>query len=282
MSQKDTSEIKQKITNFLRFRGPSLPVHIAKEIGMDMLFTSAFLSELLSERKIKISHMKVGSSRLQFLNGQEEKLENFSQYLKSKEKDAFELLRQKRFLKDSQTEPAIRVALRAIKDFAIPINRNNEIIWMYFKESKENLPQENEKPKKQEQKTEKITQPEIKIKTSETKKNPKKRKAKKSSKKDEKFFNQVKQFLTSKNIEILDIQSFSKKDLMLKIKKDEKEKILIAYNKKRTNDKDIINAYKKASEENLPYIILSKGLPTKSIQNLIKAAKNLSSIQKLE
>jgi len=32
-------------------RGPSLPVHIASETGLSMLFASAFLSELLSEKK---------------------------------------------------------------------------------------------------------------------------------------------------------------------------------------------------------------------------------------
>ena len=77
MPNQDTSELKNKIINFLRINGPSLPVHIAKEIGLSILFTSAFLSELLSERQLKISSMKIGSSKLHFLAGQENKLENF-------------------------------------------------------------------------------------------------------------------------------------------------------------------------------------------------------------
>lgn len=287
MPAQDTSKLKQNIMNFLRNRGPSLPVHIAKEIQMDILFASAFLSELLSEGKIKTSNMKVGSSRLHFLPGQEEKLANFSQYLKSKEKDAFELLKQKRFLKDSETEPAIRVALRAIKDFAIPLNKNNDTIWRYFTESKSNIPQEQEKPKKQEiintPETEKQeTVPSKPNKPLEIKKKPAKKTTKTSRKKDDKFFNQVKQFLLSKNIEILDIQGFSRKDLMLKVKKDEKERILIAYNKKTINEKDIINANKKASEIGLKYIILSLGNPLKKTQTLLDAAKNLTSIEKIE
>ena len=99
---------------------------------MSILFTSAFLSELLAEKRIKISNMKVGSSPLHFISGQETRLENFSQHLKSREKDAYELLREKKFLKDSEQEPAIRVALRAIKDFAISFKKNNVIIWRYF------------------------------------------------------------------------------------------------------------------------------------------------------
>ena len=55
-------EIKQKILRTFRTRGPSLPVHIAKEINMSILFASAFLSELLSEKELKLSNMIVGST----------------------------------------------------------------------------------------------------------------------------------------------------------------------------------------------------------------------------
>ena len=76
--------------------------------------------------------MKIGNSPIYFLLGQESKLENFSQHLKSKEKDAFVLLKEKKFLKDKEQDPAIRVALRVIKDFAIPFKKNEEIFWRYF------------------------------------------------------------------------------------------------------------------------------------------------------
>ena len=133
MATQDTTQLKEKIISTIRTRGPSLPVHIAKEINMSMLFASAFLSELISEKKIKTSNLRVGSSPLYLIQGQEERLENFSNYLKSKEKDAFVLIRDKSFLKDSKQEPAIRVALRAIKDFAIPFKKQDEIYWRYFK-----------------------------------------------------------------------------------------------------------------------------------------------------
>jgi len=77
----DANRIKEKILNFLDKNGPSLPVHIAKEIGMDMIFTSAFLSELISHQKIKTSHMKVGISPIYFLPGQEKGLEKYSEYI---------------------------------------------------------------------------------------------------------------------------------------------------------------------------------------------------------
>ena len=55
MPTQDTKPIKEKIINFLKARGPSLPVQIARETGMNSLFASAFLSELISEKQIKTS-----------------------------------------------------------------------------------------------------------------------------------------------------------------------------------------------------------------------------------
>src|SRR3989338_2910093 len=133
--QQDHLQVKEKIISFIKMRGPSLPVHIGKEINTNILFTSAFLSELISEKRLKISNLKVGNSSLYFIAGQEPRLEEFSQHLKSKEKEAFELLKQKRILKDSEQHPAIRVALREIKDFAIPFKKNGELYWKYLKVS---------------------------------------------------------------------------------------------------------------------------------------------------
>ena len=98
MPQQSASEIKEKILSTLRLRGPSLPVHIAKQTDLSILFSSAFLSELLSEGKIKMSHMKVGSSQIYHLPGQEARIENFSQHLNPKEKEAFTLLKDKKIL----------------------------------------------------------------------------------------------------------------------------------------------------------------------------------------
>ena len=60
------------------------------------------------------------------------------------------------------------------------------------------------------------------------------------------------------------------------------EKILIAYNKKRIAEADLLKAYKKASEYKLQYIILSLGDPPKKLENLIEAIRKLSGIDKLD
>ena len=291
----DTSNIKEKILSTLRQRGPSLPVHIAGATGLSILFASAFLSELFSEKKIKISNMKVGSSPIYFLPGQEHLLENFSQYIKGKEKEAFILLKEKKILKDPEQEPAIRVALRSIKDFAIPFKKNEEIFWRYFTilesefehpkiKSIEKTPQLEDK-KKSEEKVSKKQELNIfgKQEPKKEKQIIKKKKTvkKKSFKTNEKFFNKVKEFLSKRNIEISDIEGFSKKDLTLKVRTNGEEKVLVAYNKKRVTESDLIKAYKKASELNLQYIVLSLGEPVKKISNFIQAIKDLEEMSQI-
>ena len=71
MPTQDTSDIKEKILLVIKRGGPSLPVHVARETNLSMLFAAAFLSELHSENKIKISRMKVGGSPVYFIPGQE-------------------------------------------------------------------------------------------------------------------------------------------------------------------------------------------------------------------
>jgi hypothetical protein len=128
----DAILIKNKLLEYLKNNGPSLPINLAKYANTNFLFTSAFLSELANEKKIKVSNLKVGGSPLYYLEGQEEKLENYYNYLPSKEAESFLLLKNNKILKDSEQEPATRVALRFIKDFAFDFKKDNEIYWRYL------------------------------------------------------------------------------------------------------------------------------------------------------
>lgn len=310
-------EIKERIVSIFRRKGPSLPVHIAKEINLSILFASAFLSELLSEKTIKISNMKVGGSPIYFIPGQEQSLEKYSSYLKNKEKEAFLLLKQKKFLQDSKQTPAIRVALRAIKDFAFPFKKDEEIYWRFFtvpesefkEESKEEVVEKKKEIKeevivtkvparrgqdavqklgghetKKEEKTPIKKEKDLGILEEKEKPKTKKKiiKKKVSKKEDDNFFNKIKEFLSQKSIDILDIESFNRKDLTLKINVKGKEEMLIGYNKKRLTETDIIKAHKKTQELNLKYQILSLGEPSKKLKEFIEAIKDLSDIGKVE
>ena len=129
-------DIRQKILTFIRMRGPSLPVHITKEINQNILMSSAILSELVSKGDLKISNVKVGGSPLYYLPGQEAKLLNFKDRLNPKDRKALELLQNKKILRDSRLQPIERVSLRQIKDFAVPlkvqIGGNVELFWKWY------------------------------------------------------------------------------------------------------------------------------------------------------
>ncbi|MEM4331126.1 MAG: hypothetical protein QW273_03935 [Candidatus Pacearchaeota archaeon] len=129
---KNIEEIKEKILSYIKERGPSLPVHLTKVTSMNLTFTSAILSELFKEKKLKMSNLQIGSSSLYYLPGQEEMLENFVNNLKPQEKEAFLKLKENKILEDEKQDPVTRVALRNIKDFAIPIKKGEKLFWKYY------------------------------------------------------------------------------------------------------------------------------------------------------
>lgn len=261
-------EIKEKIINFLEKNGPTIPIYISREIGMDLMFTSAFLSELISEKRIKSTYLRVGSSAIYFLEGQEEKLEIFSEHLKSKEKEAYEKLKKERFLEDDKEEPALRIALNSIKDFAIPLKKeDNKLIWKYFLEKNS--------PKQKEDKIEKLR------KLKNEKKFPEKKKKEKkiSEKKEEKFLEAIKEKLKENNEEIEEIMGLNKDMIILRVIKGKNKRILIVLNKKLISEKDILNVFKRVENLEEKYSILIKGEPSKKIKTLFNAFKNLDSIE---
>ena len=126
------SNSKSKVLEFLKANGPSIPVKISTHLGVDTMLASAFLADLLSDKEIKMSKMKVGNSPIYFLSGQESRLQEFSNYLGGKERQAFDLLKEKKILRDRNQEPAIRVALRSIKDFAFAFKVREETFWRFY------------------------------------------------------------------------------------------------------------------------------------------------------
>ncbi len=167
MPKTDPLETKNKILGILRFRGPSLPIHIAGQIKISSIFAGAFLSELANEDAIRISNIKVGGSPLYYIRGQESMLDPFYKYLPEKEREAFLSLKQNKILEDKKQEPAIRVALRSIKDFAIPFKKDEEIFWRFHSTTEQEvrgiLEPETEK------KEEKITETKVKEEKKEEK-----------------------------------------------------------------------------------------------------------------
>jgi hypothetical protein len=308
MSGLDASLIKERILSFIQQKGPSLPVQIAKSVNISPLFASAFLSELYGEQKLKMSNLKVGSSFLYHLEGQEPQLENFVEFLNHKEKEAFHLLKREKILEDEKQEPAIRVALRSIKDFAHPrkIASNNEekIIWKYFLVNEDEISKNLNKVIQIEKKEEKIVEkediPTINLPENKSEKinviekvienkieTEEKIKVKKKVKQEDAAFqNSVKEYLKSRDIEFLSLISEKKKELTAKVRIDtplgKQEFLLTAKEKKKATEEDLALAFQKAQLEKMPALLMTTGEIDKKSIDEFKSWANLVKFDRLK
>ena len=293
----NVEEVKNKILAYLNEKGPALPVTLSSVVQLSLIFTSAILSEMLNIQKIKISHMKIGSSSLYFLPGQEMQLENFIDNLSGVEKTAYLKLKQEKILQDDLQEPAIRVALRSIKDFAIPFKFQENLYWKYFTiqtseiqfllKPQASLSQTQSSPMSLPSSIsqEKSTIPQQLAQQSESKK-PLLKIAKKSKpQKSNEFIEHIKSFLEKKDIELLKEISSDKRELIGKIRINSGFGklifLLIAKNKKKLQQSDITLAYQKAIEEKMPCYILAYEEPSKKTLEFLEFYKNIIKIDKI-
>ena len=285
---------KEKIISIIRERGPSYPGKIAKETRISPLFVSAFLAELVSDRKLKISNMKIGSSPIYFIIGQENQLENFIEHLNSKEKEAFQLLKDSQILDDEKQSPAIRVALRKIKDFSIPlnvrINGEKKLFWKFFSLSEEetktkiqnslNRKEKSVYGKEKKFEKEKPAEELIKLEEKSIKKIPEKKPDKNE------FSNLIKNYLSEKDIEILEEISSKKKELISKVRIDtlfgKQEFLMIAKDKKKINTNDLTIALQNSQTEKMLSLVFSPGELDKKAKEYLKDWKNLIKFEQIK
>jgi len=295
-------EIKNKILSFLKTRGPSLPVQIAKQVEKSTIITSALLSELFAEKRIKISNLKVGGSPLYFLQGQESSLEKFYNYLPGKEKEAFLLLKQKKVLQDNKQLPPIRVALRRIKDFAFPLvlNQNNQqlIFWRYLTFPEEQAKQKileiikvnKQKPLQKTKLQKPIPSPTLQKPTKQEIIEiikPKKRQKKSNQPKEKSdFAKKVLYFLEKEDIELIEEKEIKKKEFNIIIRIDTdlgKIKFFcIAKDKKKITENDLRLVLQKAQNQKMPALIIYSGELSKKAKEYLENYNNLIKAVKLE
>lgn len=304
-------ETKERIISFMKIKGPSLPVQIASHVHMSPLFTSAFLSELFAEKRLKLSNMRVGSSPLYYLSGQEAMLDNFVQFLNNKEKEAFFLLKEKKLLEDSALSPPIRVAIKEIKDFAVPIKirMDNEVksFWKYHQTSDEEIRQivqpisapapipvkVDDKPKEkvkeaskeevielapEEKESEQVeSQEQLELST------PVLKKKLKTIESD--FINGLKEYLETRKIEVLEVLSEKKKEFSAKVRVDalfgKQEYYLVAKDKKNVNEADLSGVLQKAQADKMPALFMCAGELHKKAHPYLKEWKNLVKFERL-
>ncbi|MBS3123311.1 hypothetical protein J4437_01610 [Candidatus Woesearchaeota archaeon] len=127
---------QDKIIQFLRMVGPTLPAKVAKAINQPLLIASAALSDLSSQGKVKISNLKVGGSPLYYLPGQEEELMKFAAgNINPKDLQVLERLKENKVLRENEQDLLTKVSVRGLKDFAVPlqvtIEGKTELFWKW-------------------------------------------------------------------------------------------------------------------------------------------------------
>lgn len=289
-------ETKNRILQVIQERGPEFPVRVASRIGQNNIFTAAFMSELVGEQKLKLSSMRVGGSPLYFIPGQEEQLQRFTEYLNHKEKEAFKLLKQNEILEDAQQEPAIRVALRSIKDFALPVkiidNGQEKIFWKIHTLSNDKTKELIERiisPKKQEVKEieKERTKEEIikeEVKKDELRVDLPKIKEQKTKEVQSVFLDKLRKNLSEREYEITKEILLKKKEFTAKIKLNShfgpQELYLVAKDKKKITLEDLVSTLQKAQSEKMPALIISPGEIDKKAMDYYKEWSNLIKHQK--
>lgn len=279
------NNVKSKILSLLKIRGPSLPVHLSKQVQISLIFTGAFLSEMAREKSIKISNMKVGGSPLYYLSGQENMLERFYTYLPDKEKQSFLLLKQNKILKDDEQEPAIRFALRQIKDFALPFSKDNELFWRFYsvteQEVREILKEEKVVEKKEIKKKIKPEEKQKKEKLLIKLKEPRQKKTKEKSW----FVLRVEEFLKQQDIEILEEIGWKKREYVARVRinsdLDKIEFFCLAKDKKSITENDLTLALKKAQDFKLPALVISKADLNKKAKTYLEEWGNLIKFRRI-
>lgn len=97
----------------------------------------------------------------------------------------------------------------------------------------------------------------------------------------DKFLEEIKPLLTGKNLEIVKIEKSDKKEITLIAKQNEKEIFILALNKKRIEESDLLKAFRKSQVLKLPYLILSKGEMPKKLKEIMEASRGLDRIEKI-
>ncbi len=282
-------DVREQVLALVKEKGPIIPNDVYQSIGKDLLTTSAVLSELSSNKQVRISNVKKGGSPLYFITGQEDKLQDFASLLQEKDRIAFDMLKENKVLRDKTQTPVIRVALRQIKDFAIPVNVQNgpevELFWKWYLESNESVEPVIRKALGILEEPEQIPEP-IQEKTPEpipkkiepkpVQKEPEQQtltQPKKKTVSQTEFLSTVLDFFNENDIKVHDQEIIKKNEIDFVIELPSQLGNIKFYckakSKKRSGDADLSSAFMQGQFKKLPVLYLSDGELTKKAKEML-------------
>ncbi|MGB9707922.1 MAG: hypothetical protein ACPLXC_01155 [Candidatus Pacearchaeota archaeon] len=279
---------KQTIIELLRNKGPSLPSVISREVGMSLLFTSALLSEMVNDKSVKFTSLKIGGSPLYYLEGQEALLDNFAKHLQLKEKEVFDKLKEFQVVDEEFLEPAHRVAIKSIKDFAMPIKLSVEgkdkIFWRFHLMAQEDALKKIEELLKKKRKEEETKEARKEKKEKEERKEIKTVPKVSRKKSREDFYAKIYEYLKAHGLDI--ITEINEGDIVCIIHANfnfGKAKLLVvASPKKKISEADLSLAYQQGLYRKMPVLFLTKGELMKKAKSYIEMLGSYIFVKKID
>ena len=126
---------REQVLSYVEQKGPVLPSQMVGVFKTNTMLLGATLSELAHNKKLFISHAKIGSSPVYFTSNQRQKLEVLYKHLNEKDRRTYDLLKEHKVLREKEQTPLVRVSLSNIKDFSIPLqvelSGQKEIFWKW-------------------------------------------------------------------------------------------------------------------------------------------------------
>jgi len=274
--------MKDKIIEFIKENGPSLPVQVVSKIGGDSFIANAYLSELVERKSLLQSSERVGSVPLYYLAGQENLMEqklkdlNFTvktarTFQKKRVEDTPELdAKRDNFntrLKKIEAEESQR---KETKKSAL--EKARELIKRTVERSRVEVPRPIERlqPKVEIQKP--IERPKVENFVEVPK--PTKREFEQSDEKAPSFSKNALDFLEGLNVDILKSEKIKDNSGAFIIRAPSSVGPLKFYvklwSKKRLNKSDVAESYALALEKKMPVIILTNGTVAKTTRKYLK------------
>lgn len=282
---------QDKIVQFLRMSGPSLPTKIGKLLNTDLLLASAHLSDLVAQGKVKVSSLKIGGSPLYYLPGQEQQLINYaSGNLNPKDVQVLQLLQEKKLLRERELPLLEKVALRSLKDFAVPLqvtlDGQKELFWKWHLCSAESLdalfqqhfapPERHETAKAELAAAPLMMKSEIPAEKPLEQSEPVKKVKLKRRKQEDEFFPLLEDSFRKLKISLEQKETIRKNaemDLIIKVPSAVGMMTYFckAKNKAKCDEKDLSAAYMQAQIKKLPLLLLYTGELTAKAKEMLES-----------
>ncbi|MFW5746218.1 MAG: hypothetical protein ACOCWQ_01565 [Nanoarchaeota archaeon] len=291
--------LRDDILHIVRTDGPILPAALTAKTGKTTIIIGAVLSELLKERLVFATHAKVGGSPLYYTGNQKSDIQMLRSHINEKDRESFDLLRDRGILKDAALSPLQKASMRQLKDFAkmmtVSINGRQEIFWKWYmltndealeriraslqpaKDTSKDVSGDatkEEKPKKQlpEERPPQKRPERLAVEPME-KPDRQQTLPEDTDSIDDPFYQDVEEFLSMKKIRVLQAEVVrAKSELAMVIQVPtplgDIKYYARARNKKRCNDADISVAYVQAQLHNLPGVFMTTGELTKKARKL--------------